>query len=294
VTFAESTGQYVQSYKFGSKEFDTMHGLNQYDFHARQYDPAIGRFTTVDPLAEIYYSISPYAYCSNNPLKYIDPTGMAYFKNQSGNIIWDESDDDTYEHEGEEYENVGNYYYQDTDFGYIMWYKNNIYNVQQASVFETYDPSAFRGSSIWETWAQSDNLIASFTYDYANDVYIVLQGFSFDLIGGNHINPLTGKKAFSNIDGSANYNGLNSLTSTIGKFGVPASRAQGVISNGLGHVNKIGAAQFSKVFAGNLSRLPAKTRGFINKYLNKAINFYNEKISTGQVMVTTTSVFRED
>jgi uncharacterized protein YdcH (DUF465 family) len=30
----------------------------------------------MDPAAEIYYSISPYAYCYNNPLKYIDPTGM--------------------------------------------------------------------------------------------------------------------------------------------------------------------------------------------------------------------------
>jgi hypothetical protein len=33
-------------------------------------------FTTVDPLAEKYYSISPYAYCNNNPIKFVDPTGM--------------------------------------------------------------------------------------------------------------------------------------------------------------------------------------------------------------------------
>ena len=33
-------------------------------------------FTTPDPLAEKYYSISPYAYCGNNPLRYVDPTGM--------------------------------------------------------------------------------------------------------------------------------------------------------------------------------------------------------------------------
>ncbi|MDR1114762.1 MAG: hypothetical protein LBL33_01150 [Tannerella sp.] len=36
----------------------------------------IGRFTTPDPLAEKYYHISPYAYCANNPIKYIDPDGM--------------------------------------------------------------------------------------------------------------------------------------------------------------------------------------------------------------------------
>ena len=35
-----------------------------------------GRFTTVDPLSEKYYPIGMYAYCNNNPVRYIDPTGM--------------------------------------------------------------------------------------------------------------------------------------------------------------------------------------------------------------------------
>jgi RHS repeat-associated core domain len=51
------------------------HGLNLYDFHARTYDLGTGRFLSVDPMAEKYYSISPYAYCANNPLIYVDPTG---------------------------------------------------------------------------------------------------------------------------------------------------------------------------------------------------------------------------
>jgi hypothetical protein len=38
--------------------------------------PAIMRFTTLDPLAEKYYSISPYAYCGNNPVIYIDQNGL--------------------------------------------------------------------------------------------------------------------------------------------------------------------------------------------------------------------------
>jgi RHS repeat-associated protein len=65
-----------QPYKFGGKELDGMHGLNWYDFEARQLDAAIPRFTTMDPLAEKYYSVSPYAYCLNNPLRFTDPTGM--------------------------------------------------------------------------------------------------------------------------------------------------------------------------------------------------------------------------
>ena len=60
-------------YQYSGKEFDRMNGLDLYDFHARQYDPVLGRFTTPDPLSEKYYHISPYAYCASNPLRYIDP-----------------------------------------------------------------------------------------------------------------------------------------------------------------------------------------------------------------------------
>ena len=40
--------------------------------------PDVGRFTTIDPMAEKYYSISPYAYCADNPIILIDPTGMIW------------------------------------------------------------------------------------------------------------------------------------------------------------------------------------------------------------------------
>lgn len=33
-------------------------------------------FTTIDPMAENYYHLSPYAYCANNPTRFKDPTGM--------------------------------------------------------------------------------------------------------------------------------------------------------------------------------------------------------------------------
>ena len=42
------------------------------------YYPAIGRFMTMDPMAESYYSISPYAYCANNPILYVDPSGKVF------------------------------------------------------------------------------------------------------------------------------------------------------------------------------------------------------------------------
>src|SRR5690606_69097 len=63
-------------YKFGAKEWQDELGLNIYDFEARNYDPAFVRTLTMDPLAEQYYSASPYSLFNNNPLRYADPTGM--------------------------------------------------------------------------------------------------------------------------------------------------------------------------------------------------------------------------
>ena len=72
-TFASGT---VQPYKYNGKELDTKAGLNWYDYGARHYDAALGRFTTQDPLAEKFYSTSPYGYCLDNPVKFVDVKGM--------------------------------------------------------------------------------------------------------------------------------------------------------------------------------------------------------------------------
>lgn len=53
-----------------------MHGLDWYDYGARMYDPAMGLFTQIDPLAEQYPHLNPYQYCAGNPVKYVDPDGM--------------------------------------------------------------------------------------------------------------------------------------------------------------------------------------------------------------------------
>jgi len=65
----------AQPYKYNGKEFDTEHGLNQYDYGARFYDAAIMRWHVPDPLTEKRYNNSPYTFCSNNPLNRIDPDG---------------------------------------------------------------------------------------------------------------------------------------------------------------------------------------------------------------------------
>ena len=68
----------VQPYKYNGKELDRKGGLDWYDYGARHYDATIGRWHMVDPMAEKYYGTSPYVYCNNSPIRYIDPTGMFY------------------------------------------------------------------------------------------------------------------------------------------------------------------------------------------------------------------------
>lgn len=65
----------MSNYLYNGKENQDDFGLNWYDYGSRMYDPAIGRWHTTDPRAEKYFSYSPYNYCINNPMNFIDPQG---------------------------------------------------------------------------------------------------------------------------------------------------------------------------------------------------------------------------
>ena len=82
-----STGMGMQPYGYNGKELDHTHGLDWYDYGARHYDSPIGRWTTMDPLCEKYYNVSPYVYCHNNPVNMTDPDGKDDLFDENGNFL---------------------------------------------------------------------------------------------------------------------------------------------------------------------------------------------------------------
>jgi RHS repeat-associated protein len=82
-------------YKLSGNEEQVDFDWNVYDFNARQYDPQLGRFMQVDPMADAQESWNPYHYSYNNPLLFVDPTGLLpkynwdteEYEDDDGNVI---------------------------------------------------------------------------------------------------------------------------------------------------------------------------------------------------------------
>lgn len=79
----------ASNWRYNGKEITEDLGLNVYDYGARNYDPAIGRWWQIDPLAVAYNEYSPYNYTLNNPIYFKDPDGRRVIANdeETQNII---------------------------------------------------------------------------------------------------------------------------------------------------------------------------------------------------------------
>ena len=105
-----STGS-TNRYRFSGKEEQGFVGLPWQDFGARMYDPDLARWTTQDPLADQYPGISPYAFCNNNPVNFVDPDGRDWYEDDFGNAKWKESNEDYFiDENNKEWRNIGQEY----------------------------------------------------------------------------------------------------------------------------------------------------------------------------------------
>ena len=65
------------------RHIDNVHGLNSYDYGARQYNPVTARWDRIDPHCESYYNTNPYAYANNNPIEFVDVDGRDWYSYQT-------------------------------------------------------------------------------------------------------------------------------------------------------------------------------------------------------------------
>ena len=91
----EHLNSYNSPYKFNAKEFDAETG--NYYYGARYYNPKWSNWLSVDPLASEMPEWSPYSFCFDNPIRYVDPLGLApddWVKRKDGSIYWDKNAND--------------------------------------------------------------------------------------------------------------------------------------------------------------------------------------------------------
>ena len=144
-------------FMYGSKEWDKE--LSLYDFSARYYAPeGAVSFTTMDPLCEKYYNISPYAYCASDPMNHIDPQGDTVLVNNTGYIISnDDVDGVVMMQDGDKRVFLGNLY---GTINIDIIYSNLLYHHTKESRFM--DPFTLKAKvnngGIWDLKANKDTI----------------------------------------------------------------------------------------------------------------------------------------
>ena len=86
-----SYNNHTNRYLYNGKELLDDQNLGLYDYGARYFDPVIGRWTSVDPMASEREWLSPYNFVQNNPILRIDPDGMLdeyNFNVDTGEFEW--------------------------------------------------------------------------------------------------------------------------------------------------------------------------------------------------------------
>ena len=150
-----------------------MHGLDWYDYHARQYDAALGQFTTMDPLCEKYYHINPYMYCAGNPVMYVDPDGRDWYQNNTTQYYtWFNCEDELkgYTHIGEKGSLLGEF---ESKISSILTgiYNNKDGLYSEGRTIDIANPE--KGCILPSDYKKMNNFLDEFIFGYGPEISIL-------------------------------------------------------------------------------------------------------------------------
>ena len=161
VFIEERNNTWNTPYLFNAKEFDEETGM--YYYGARYMDPQNSMWLGVDPLTEKYPNLTGYCYTNNNPVKYIDPTGTDWYRNdETAAIFWQEGNANSITYDGQEYRNIGE--------TYSIYQSGMRYDYQQDKIIKVSDASGrFNvegGQYIPKSFITDDGTKVSVTFKY--------------------------------------------------------------------------------------------------------------------------------
>ena len=300
VFLEERNNTWNSPYLFNGKELDEETGL--YYYGSRYYNPRESVWLSVDPLAEM--TGTPYQYAYQNPVKLIDPEGMApespdgwieeTDKNGKKTYTYDKNVSTVSQAKNAGYKNVtgvsetkqlsqkgksvtlnanGTASFKGKIVaGNFTLEDGTVVHTGYNSVIDPWDGD--RG--FWGNLSYSDNIVKKFAYDIPNNAYVALQTF----------NPV--KEDFYNLDNTRNSDPSIAFASTFVTFVAPFIRSMKYLEGmaempqGITVFDKLNAAQFSHLFKGTvISSASPMWRGFFNRSLNKGIQLINSKTGSG-------------
>jgi RHS repeat-associated protein len=270
----------AQRYLYNGIERNDELGLDLAMF--RSYDPAIGRWLQVDPLAELAPELTPYRIGFNNPISFTDPLGLFEKRGEARRYKRANGLRGRTKRTSKDKDGNKTFAFTDRDSG-----NEHFYGSVSAGNFSEKSSVAFPEGTL-KSWEPNNaanfrdyNMVTSVLYGIADNASIMTQSLnpfqtSVRHLSGDYVANDTEKEmAFVNT------------TMTVLPYAKGATAVKAVSPTGMTIASRLNAAQFSKTFKGTvIARAHPKIRGYLNRAFNMGLDKANNHLQTGKTAIS--------